>query len=225
MDKNNKYTRMQESFYSTGTSNHAEHNDNKDYWDILLGGLNNLDLTNSVALDFGCGKGRNITNLINTTNFKRVDGVDVSQANISHCNTILKDSKLYKNNGVDLSGIESDVYDFVMSTIVLQHIPVYDIRFSILKEIYRVMKAGGEFRFQMGYGDDLINPNGNNRIPYHDNHYDAKGTNGVLDVRITNVDDIKNDLEKIGFQIKTIDIKESFSDKGHPKWIYITCLK
>lgn len=225
MDKNNKYTKMQENFYAKGTSNHGEHNKNEDYWNILLGGLEDTDLQDSLALDFGCGKGRNVANLVDSTNFKRVDGVDISQININHCSSILKDSKFYKNNGVDLSNIDSETYDFVMSTIVLQHIPVYDIRLSILKEIYRIMKTGGEFRFQMGYGDDLINPNGNNRIPYFDNYHDASGTNGVLDVRITNKEDIIKDLEGIGFKVDNVEIKGSFSDDGHPKWIYINCFK
>ena len=37
--ENNNYTQMQKSSYNVGTSNHLEHNDNPDYWDILLGDL------------------------------------------------------------------------------------------------------------------------------------------------------------------------------------------
>ena len=35
----NRYTKMQKSQYKNGTSNHEEHNENPDYWDILLGEL------------------------------------------------------------------------------------------------------------------------------------------------------------------------------------------
>jgi SAM-dependent methyltransferase len=222
MEKDNRYTKMQESFYSRGTSNHQEHNANTDYWDLLLGGIDSM---NGLALDFGCGKGRNVSNMIDKGNFERVDGIDISQNNINHCTSTLTNSKFYKNNGVDLSDIESDTYDFVMSTIVLQHIPVYDIRLSLLTEIHRVMKDGGTFSFQMGYGDDLVNPNGNDRIAYHDNHYGASGTNGILDVRVTNKDDLIKDLESIGFTVNNVEIKDSFSDVGHPKWIYVSCKK
>lgn len=223
MDSKNKYTLMQEAQYRAGTSNHQEHNENPDYWKLLI--PSNVDYSNKLGLDFGCGKGRNVTNLIEHCNFERVDGVDISSGNINECKVKLPNSKFYNNNGVDLSDIKSETYDFIMSTIVLQHIPVYDIRLSILKEIYRVMKKGGIFNFQMGYGKDLKNPNGNDRIAYYDNHYNASGTNGILDVRVTNEDDLVKDLNNIGFKVINLEINDSFSDIGHPNWIYISCKK
>lgn len=220
--ENNKYTKLQKDFYKKGTTNHEEHNNNQDYWDILLGG----DFVGGNALDFGCGKGRNVTNLKDRFQFDRVDGVDISESNISYCKSTIDGSDFYLNNGIDLKDLKSNEYDLVMSTIVLQHIPVHEIRYNLMSEIHRVLKNGGEFRFQMGYGNDLKHYNGgNDRKGYYENFYEATGTNGVLDVRITNENDIKNDLSKIGFKnIKTI-VKDSYSDSGHPKWIYVTCNK
>ena len=44
--------------------------------------------------------------------------------------------------------LNTNEYDFVMSTIALQHICVYDIRYSIMKDIHRVLKDGGVFTAQ-----------------------------------------------------------------------------
>ena len=63
----NTYTEMQKTFYSSGTSNHDEHNSNPDYWGVLLSDLNSrVNWDGKIALDFACGKGRNgNTNKIN----------------------------------------------------------------------------------------------------------------------------------------------------------------
>jgi len=218
----NRYTRMQEEVYRAGTSNHLEHNSNEDYWGVLLGGLADKDFSNSKALDFGCGKGRNVTNLRGITNFSRVDGVDISQGNIDFCLETLPGSMFYKNNGEDLLGLPSDEYDLVMSTIVLQHIPVYDIRRRLLEEVRRVMRIGGELRIQLGYGPDLQNPKVSG---YYDNFYDAAGTNSSNDFRVVDVATVAKDLESIGFSTEDFEIKKSFSDNQHPQWLYLRAVK
>ena len=106
---------MQEKFYKKGTSDYEEHNENKDYWELLLGNIEK----NGKAIDFGCGKGRNVGNMISLNIFDRVDGADLSQANIDHCIEKYEGSKFYKNNGTDLSDIKCGIYSFVMSTITL----------------------------------------------------------------------------------------------------------
>jgi len=225
---NNKYTELQKKFYVGGTTNHEIHNDNKDYWDFLLSDLkDNKKWVNKKALDFACGKGRNILNMLSLCDFIRVDGIDISNGNIEYCkNTYDKNkSEWYVNNGVDVSDLNTKEYDFIMSTIALQHIPVYDIRKSLISDLFRTLKDGGVFSFQMGYGDDLIDGLGRKRVSYFDNFYDATGTNSEIDVRITNVEDVKTDLEEIGFKNITFNIKPSFSDFGHNEWVYIRCEK
>ena len=218
---------MQKKAYAGGTSNHEEHNTNSDYWDILLSDLKNKERWNDkVALDFACGRGRNVTNMLSLCDWKRVDGVDISNANIEYNKQDFKNqnSEWYCNNGVDVSDLKENEYDFIMSTIALQHIPVYDIRKSLITDLLRTLKSGGLFSFQMGYGEGLDSELGR-RSSYYDNSYDAKGTNSVHDVRINNEQDVIDDLTNIGYVNITTEVRESYSDSGHTHWIYIKAYK
>jgi len=58
------YSKMQTRFYKSGTSDHLEHNDNQDYWGILLEGVSDTQCRGGHALDCACGKGRNVKNLL-----------------------------------------------------------------------------------------------------------------------------------------------------------------
>jgi len=227
IDENNKYTKMQKSQYNKGTSNHIEHNANSDYWNILLEDLKDKSKwKDKNALDFACGKGRNVINIHSTSNWNTVDGVDISFGNIEYCKESYKNKKSewFLNNGVDLEDLKSDNYDFVMSTIALQHIPVYDIRRSLLSEILRVMKTGAIFSFQVTYGK--IEDNERSRVAeYFNNIYNATTTNSGYDFRVENESDIVEDLKDIGFKNVKTRIRESFSDYQHPHWIYIRCEK
>ena len=83
VSNDNKYTSMQKGQYHYGTSNHLEHNNNPHYWDILLGDLKDKEKWDGgTALDFACGKGRNVTNMLSLCDWSRVDGVDISIGNI-----------------------------------------------------------------------------------------------------------------------------------------------
>ena len=227
INKENKYTQMQKMQYASGTSNHEEHNRNSDYWDILLSDLKDKEKWDGkIALDFACGRGRNITNMFNLCDWARVDGVDISEGNIEQNKNDYQaqQSNWYCNNGVDVSELKDNEYDFIMSTIALQHIPVYDIRKSLLTDLYRTLKSGGLFSFQMGYGDGLESELGP-RVSYFENYYDAKGTNSDCDVRIQSEEEVIKDLESMGFVNITTEVREAYSDSGHPQWIYVKCYK
>lgn len=228
MSNLNQYVNMLNEVYYNGTNNHPEHNSNPKYWDILLGDIksNPSKWEGKTALDFGCGRGRNVTNMSELTDWERVDGIDVSVDNIKACKNTpeLCNSNFYKNNGEDLSDLKDNEYDFVMSTIVFQHICVHELRYKIKQEIFRVLKPKGVFSFQMGYGNIDFRGHTQPRN-YFDNSYDAQNSNGSNDVRITNVEDIIGDLTKIGFKDITYSIEEPWEDGGHPNWIYIKCSK
>jgi len=228
------YAEMQKAFYESTASgmdadgNHRRHDNNPDYKGILLRDLelHPEKFKGKFALDFGCGQGRNVSNMIKYNLFDRVDGVDISKANTEYAESNLQreieDSakwKFYVNNGIDLSALESDTYSFVMSTIVLQHICVYETRFNLLSEIYRVMKTGGTFSFQMGYGWTYFKTAG-----YFENIYDASETNSKHDVRVENAEDIHNDLKKIGFTSSKHQLSHPYED-GHPYWIFVNATK
>lgn len=130
--------------------------------------------------------------------------------------------KLYTCNGVDLQNIAGDTYDFIMSTIALQHICVYDIRYSYLKEFHRLLKSDGLLSFQMGLGG-----NKKGARKYYENYYEAKRTNSFCDVIVDNPDQIVNDLKKIGFTNIEYEITDSFPHgvAEHPKWIFVKAKK
>jgi predicted TPR repeat methyltransferase len=232
INKDNRYTKMQSRFFDDAAENmsrgnHREHDSNPDYHGVLLGDLNDDDVNGlQVALDFGCGCGRNIDNLLKGWNWKRVDGVDISLNIIQKADEFLSKThkgryKLYVNNGVDLDVLSSGEYDFVMSTIVFQHICVHEIRCSLMSDIHRVMKDGGLFSFQMGFGFK----EGVSTVGYHENYYDATSTNSGCDTRVEDPDQIVSDLEKIGFKNVRTVIRPSWSCNNHDQWIYIKATK
>jgi SAM-dependent methyltransferase len=219
INPNNEYTSMQKGRYHGGTSNHEEHNNNPDYWYILLKeAIEHFDNRDIKVLDFGCGAGRNVENIINKFEVLNVDGVDISETNIQNCKKNLPERRFFRNNGVDLQEplIESNYYDLVISTIVFQHIPVWDIRMSLMSEIFRVLNKGGLFSLQMGYGGS---------DNYKENHYEARSTNGNFDVCMASSAPLIKDLKDIGFHSMTFKIQPSFSDNQHPEWIYVKAHK
>lgn len=226
---------MQRNFYNStshimAVENHRGHDSNPDYKNILLKEVSNLG--NGKALDFGCGIGRNIDNLLKLSSFDVVDGCDISQENIERSYEFLKSNhstsrfNLFTTDGTSLSPILDNQYDFVMSTIVLQHIAVHQIRFSLLQDIYRVMKEGGLFSFQMAqYRSPHIKC-----AKYFDNAWDASGTNGSFDVTIDNPDDLVSDLSKIGFNNISYQIAPEWDANNqcynnNDNWIYVKAYK
>jgi ubiquinone/menaquinone biosynthesis C-methylase UbiE len=231
---NNRYTQMQLNQYNAEANQWSEENRDKvvgsfdlhnqwnDY-EILFERIENTK--DKLAIDFGCGPGRNLVRYKNT--FKRLDGVDISPVNIEkaklYCfrNGIINNN-LYVNNGIDLQIIESEQYDVVMSTITLQHICVYDIRKSLFKEFHRILKDGGVFTSQMGYGP--LTPQ-KNSVDYYDNCYDAFASNGECDTRVEDPTQIKSDLEEIGFSDFNFKITTTGPGDAHPNWIFFSAIK
>ena len=224
------YATMQKMHYETTShlmiENHQFHNANPDYMGILLQPI--FDMGGGFALDFGCGHGRNVQNLLAEDIFDRVDGVDISAKNIEYATKNILESgfdsskfNMMVNNGLDVSVLPSNEYSFVMSTIVLQHICCHSIRFNLLDGLYRSMKRGGVLSFQMGFGGTRWKTAG-----YFDNAYSAVETNGLHDVQVENEGMIIGDLVKIGFSKETIlaNIRSSMRDH-HKKWIYVRCIK
>jgi ubiquinone/menaquinone biosynthesis C-methylase UbiE len=206
----------------TGTGSYEEHNKWNDYDEYLMKYVDK-SFKNKIALDFGCGPGRNIIKYADW--FKRIDGCDISNENIKNAKTNLLYHKIpvpnfYVTNGRDLGKVENNYYDFIFSTIVLQHICVYKIRFSILKLMYGALKDGGRISIQMGYGKDSPDT-----VGYYENFYNAIGTNRALDTRVENPEQIKNDLEKIGFKNFEYWIRPVGPGDSHPNWIFFTAIK
>jgi SAM-dependent methyltransferase len=56
---------------------------------------------------------------------------------------------LYKNNGMDLSILGGRQFDFAFSVVVFQHIPRKEVVESYVREVYRVLRPGALFKFQL----------------------------------------------------------------------------
>ena len=183
-----------------------------------------FDTSNLLALEYGCGPARNLIKFKNR--FARIDGIDIAETNLDKAEINLadagiKDYNLYLTSGDDLSEVPSEMYDVVFAVICFQHICVHEIRYSILKDIYRVLKNGGYLCFQMGYG-------GKDGIPtadYFDNIYEATTTNGHADVSLRDEEGIKSDLNKIGFKNYKSDIRPTGPGDNHKNWIWIQVQK
>jgi len=239
LDENNKYTKMQKEWYEGNADlmqigNHGGHNNNPDYYNILISDVRNNPeyWKGKNFLDFGAGCGRNLLNTQDLVDWGICAGTDISQNNLNYTEKNyfekfenIDNLKLYLCNGVNLENIPDNLFDFVMSTIVMEHICVYTIRFSLMKDIYRVMKNDGLFSFQMGYDPDTYKIT--NWVRYHDyyeDYIDAHGTNAMCDTIVSNPDEVIKDLTEIGFKDITYQISQAWSS-DHQLWIFYKCKK
>ena len=208
-----------------------EHNNAEEY-DVMLEGFNTATMK---MLDFGCGPGRNIVKLCRQ--FKSIDGVDIAPRNLENAEKWIEVNQenfrddqainLYQCNGTNLDPINNETYDMVYSTIVLQHIPIHELRLGYFKEFFRVLKPGGWISLQMGYGLDS-NSKSKTKM-YHENAWSVRQTNGRCDVSIENADDLKNDLvDTVGFKNFSHSLSKAFTTpeaKIHTHWIYFRAQK
>jgi ubiquinone/menaquinone biosynthesis C-methylase UbiE len=102
------------------------------------------------VLEIGCGAGR-VTRALSTL-FGEVHAVDISPEMIASARTALAgrpNVHLYANNGKDLSVLGDLQVDFAFSTIVFQHVPSREIIESYVREVHRLLRPGGLFKFQV----------------------------------------------------------------------------
>lgn len=225
----NPYTLIQKIEYIRGTSDHEEHNANTDLFRLILEPLvlDAMSFSSPRVLDFGCGKGRNIQNLLDLGFEGELWGADISRANIVACKKRFpKISRQFlKTNGTDLGELKSENFTAVFSTIVFQHIPVWSIRNQLLSEINRVLITRGRLYLQMGFGKELVTSEGSPLAKYTEEKKDALGSNGSLDVQIRSREELISHLSNLGFQVSKVEITPSFSDKQHSSWIFVVAEK
>src|SRR5580704_12420255 len=109
------------------------------------------------VLEIGCGAGR-VTRALGRI-FGEVHGVDVSGEMVGQARAAVADMPhvhVYQNNGFDLSVIPPLEFDFAYSFIVFQHVPSRDIIENYVREVGRLLRVGGLFKFQV---------QGNLRVP------------------------------------------------------------
>jgi SAM-dependent methyltransferase len=111
-----------------------------------------LKLNFQRALDFGCGTGRLSQAL--GDHFQHVTGVDIAESMVRTAwahNRHGKGVQYLVNTTPDLKNLDSDCFDFIYSSITLQHIPPEAGRKSI-EEFVRVLRPGGIAIFQVPNG-------------------------------------------------------------------------
>jgi SAM-dependent methyltransferase len=116
------------------------------------------------VLEIGCGAGRVTAPLAQF--FGEVHGVDISRHMVEHARqTVAKypNAFVYRNNGRDLTAIRRRwwhrfgfgpklEFDFAFSCLVFQHIPSLEVIESYVREVNRLLRPGGLFKFQVqGY--------------------------------------------------------------------------
>ena len=173
-----------------------------------------------LCFEYGCGPGRQIRRLI--PHFRRVDGVDISQGNILNARAYLGanyDGILVENDGTNVP--LQDEYDFCYSIICLQHIPVYDIRRKILTNMRDRLSPGGSICVQLAMGSST---SGTPTFAYRDNFYGATETNGKMDCRVDNEDEVREDFSDLGFVQVNTAVSETVCDH-HPAWLWVYGVK
>lgn len=228
-----KYNKMQKTQYKRYTGSFSDSKNlcvgafdahqSYPYEEYLLA---RYDGQKGLALDFACGMGRMIDRMLPF--FDRVDGVDLSSENIAYAQDYLTEKgwpenrfSLYQSSGLGVDLPETTYYDFIFSTIALQHIPVYDIRRQIFSDLLKLLKPNGQCCFQIGFGWD-------NGTHWLDNHFSSRTTNAGHDVCVPNerhLEIIRKDFESIGFTNFQYDLKLSphpeLGDLYHPIWLFI----
>ena len=89
-----------------------------------------------------------------------------------------------------------------------------------MKEFFRVLKPGGVFTAQMGYGRE--HPKS---VGYYENHWEAEGTNGSLDCRVEDEKQLSDDLEAIGFTNFECWLRPTGPADIHEQWIFFRAHK
>ena len=174
--------------------NHQQHNPAPEYWAILLGDIkfNTQRWKGKKAFDFGCGCGRNLFNLSTLAEWETIDGCDISKSNAGYAkewfdktNTTSAVSQTWENNGKDIQPIPHK-YDFIMSHIVFQHISNYDVRYSIMKDMYNSLNEDGLCSLHfMDLGES---------VSYFEN------SDRWINCRVENEQYLVDDFNKVGFR-------------------------
>jgi SAM-dependent methyltransferase len=102
------------------------------------------------VLDIGCGSGRVTRALAGV--FGEAHGVDVSGEMIRLAREAcsgLTNVFFYQNNGMDLEVVGGRDFDFAFSTCVFHHIPSRDVIENYVREVGRLLRPGGLFKFEV----------------------------------------------------------------------------
>jgi SAM-dependent methyltransferase len=101
------------------------------------------------ALDFGCGVGRLSRPL--AERFRECVAIDISEGMVRLARELNEDRpncRFLVNAAPDLGQLESESFDLVYSSLVLQHMPSVEMVEAYVSEFLRVLRPGGLAVFQ-----------------------------------------------------------------------------
>ncbi len=108
------------------------------------------------VLEIGCGAGR-VTRALSRL-FGDVYAVDISGEMVAQARQALAgqpNAHVFQNSGADLAVLGGVQMDFAFSTIVFQHIPSCEVIENYVREVHRLLRPGGLFKFQV-QGDSTL---------------------------------------------------------------------
>jgi len=101
------------------------------------------------ALDFGCGVGRLSRPL--AERFRECVALDISEGMVKLARELNEDRpncRFLVNAAPDLGQLETDSFDLVYSSLVLQHMPSVEVVEAYVSEFLRILRPGGLAVFQ-----------------------------------------------------------------------------
>lgn len=217
------YARMAKSFMNRPMAGGPESiignlawHENFPYVKNLLSGIPKLPSNPRIA-DWGGGPGRMLKRF--DAMAKVLDCIDISSYALAYLSEVYKGDErfhAYETSGIDVGDAPEDFYDFVYSTIALQHVPSRTIRRNIFRGVHNILGKDGWMSFQMAYHPTYEAgkwSHDTEHAKYDSDYWDAGATNGHADVVITEKDLplLKQDLSEI-FSDVTITF-ENVSDK------------
>lgn len=205
-----EYLKSSKDFFERSSSemkklNHNDHNLEHNFWKYMV--IPYKKSNGNYGLEYGCGAGRNLVNLLEYCGFKRVDGIDISKTNCKNSMDYVesiyshKKSRVFEGNGYSCYPLKDSFYSLVISHQVFIHIPNRIIRKSILTDIYRVLAPGGKVMIHYKSMTSSVAYNVNaNKFP--------------LNVAITqdDFDSITTDFRDCGFSSITIYKEKNYYD-------------
>jgi SAM-dependent methyltransferase len=102
------------------------------------------------VLEIGCGAGRETRALAGV--FGEVHGVDISAEMVRLARNAVGEfpnAFIHRNNGMDLSVVPSNLFDFAYSYLVFQHIRSLEVIRSYVRDVHRLLRPGSLFKFQV----------------------------------------------------------------------------
>lgn len=111
----------------------------KNFWNVVNNFIQNIPDQKLNILDLGCGNGKYIP-LFKTNN--KVIALDNSIELLKIVNQKYPNIKII-NSDVTNTGLESNIFDHIISIAVIHHLNTIERRVQMIKEIYRIIKIGG----------------------------------------------------------------------------------